>query len=180
MDCLEGRGPADVMELVDRLGAWMLVASGLTDSVEEGETLCRRAVSSGKALELFLANVARQGGDVAKLHALRGRYRSPFSAELKAGSSGFILSIDAWKIDTAGVHLGVGRNTTSDSVSSDVGFIFNKKKGDAVTEGDLVATVYGKDRESLEPAMALSREALCIAADRPALSSAILEELSAS
>ncbi|MDP2790402.1 MAG: thymidine phosphorylase [Rectinemataceae bacterium] len=180
LDCLEGRGPADVMELVDRLGAWMLVASGLAGSVEEGETLCRGAVSSGKARELFLANVARQGGDVKKLHALRGLYRSPFKAELRAGSSGWIQSIDAWKIGAAGVHLGVGRNTTGDSVSPDVGFIFDKKKGDAVAEGDLVATVYGKDRESLEPAMALSREALRIAADKPAISSTILEELSAS
>ena len=180
MDCLEGRGPADVMELVDRLGAWMLVASGLALSVEEGEAQCRKAVSSGKARELFLANVARQGGDAAKLESLRGHYRSPFSAELRAGSSGWIHSIDAWKIGVAGVHLGVGRNTTGDSVNPDVGFIFEKKKGDAVTEGDLVATVYGKDRESLEPAMALSREALRIAADKPAISSTILEELSAS
>ena len=180
LDCLEGRGPADVMELVDRLGAWMLVASGLADSVEEGEALCRRAVSSGEARELFLANVARQGGDVAKLEALRGHYRSPFRAELRAGSSGWISSIDAWKIGAAGVHLGVGRNTTSDSVSPDVGFIFERKKGDAVAEDDLVATIYGKDRESLEPAMTLAREALRIAADKPAVSSTILEELSAS
>ncbi len=180
LDCLEGRGPADVMELVDRLGAWMLVASGLAGSIGEGEALCRRAVSSGKARELFLANVARQGGDQAKLEALRGKYRSPFSAELRAGSSGWIHSIDAWKIGAAGVHLGVGRNTTSDSVSPDVGFIFNRKKGDAVAEGDLVATVYGKNSESLEPAMALSREALRIAPDKPAISSTILEELSAS
>ncbi|PKL06149.1 MAG: thymidine phosphorylase [Spirochaetae bacterium HGW-Spirochaetae-9] len=180
MDCLEGRGPADVMELVNRLGAWMLVTSGLAHSVEEGEALCRRAVSSSKARELFLANIARQGGDVEKLHALRGHFRSPFIAELRADSSGWIRSIDAWRIGAAGVHLGVGRNTTKDSVSPDVGFIFEKKKGDAVAKGDLVAMVYGKDRESLEPAMALSREALCIAADKPAVSSAILEELSAS
>ncbi|MGB4587120.1 MAG: thymidine phosphorylase, partial [Rectinemataceae bacterium] len=180
MDCLEGRGPADVMELVDRLGAWMLVASGLAGSTEEGKALCRGAVSSGKARELFLANVARQGGDAAKLESLRGHYRSLFSAELRAGSSGWIHSIDAWKIGAAGVHLGVGRNTMNDSVSPNVGFIFDKKKGDAVTKGDLVAMVYGKNRESLKPAMALSREALRIAADKPAISSTILEELSAS
>ncbi|MHB0897905.1 MAG: thymidine phosphorylase, partial [Spirochaetales bacterium] len=29
LDCLEGKGPADVMELVDRLGAWMLIVSGI-------------------------------------------------------------------------------------------------------------------------------------------------------
>ncbi|MCE5256998.1 MAG: thymidine phosphorylase, partial [Spirochaetaceae bacterium] len=40
LDCLEGHGPADVMELTIRLGAWMLVASGIAASVEQGEELC--------------------------------------------------------------------------------------------------------------------------------------------
>ena len=180
MDCLEGRGPADVMELVYRLGAWMLVASGKAGSVAEGEATCARAVESGRAMELFLANIARQGGDPARLASLRGRCRSPYSAELRAPESGYIASIDAWKIGIAGVHLGVGRNTTDDKVSPDVGFIFERKKGDRVTRGDLVASIFGKDEACLEPALGLAREALRVSPEAPVSSPLILEELSAS
>lgn len=180
LDCLEGHGPADVMELVDRLGAWMLVVSGIADSEAQGEEMCRRAVASGKALELFLANIKRQGGDVERLAALRGSYRSPNRAELRAPQAGYIASIDAWKIGLAGVHLGVGRNTTADRVSPDVGFIFERKKGDRVAAGDRVAGVYGKDEACLGPAMDLAAKALVIAPSPASSSPLILEELSAS
>lgn len=180
LDCLEGRGPADVMELVERLGAWMLVVSGIAESVKSGEAMCRRAVSSGKALELFLANVARQGGDTARLAALRGSYRSGHGTELRASGNGYISSIDAWKIGLAGVHLGVGRNTTDDDVSPDVGFIFERKKGDPVVKGDLVAAIWGKDEACLEPALKLAAEALHISREAPPASRLVLEELAAS
>jgi len=180
LDCLEGRGPADVMELVERLGAWMLVVSGIADSVKSGEALCRKALSSGKALDLFLANIARQGGDLAKLASLRGRYRSGYATELRAAESGYIASIDAWKIGLAGVLLGVGRSTTGDAVSPDVGFIFERKKGDPVAKGDLVARIWGKDEACLEPASKLASDALLISGQAPAPSRLVLEELAAS
>jgi pyrimidine-nucleoside phosphorylase len=180
LDCLEGHGPGDVMELVYRLGAWMLVVSGLAKSVEEGEAKCRRAVESGQARKLFLANAERQGGDLSRLTALRGTYRSGHVAELKAPADGFVASIDAWKIGLAGVYLGVGRNTTADAVSPDVGFIFERKKGDRVSRGDLVVRVYGKDEASLEPAMALAEEALRVSREPPAVLPLVLEELTSS
>jgi pyrimidine-nucleoside phosphorylase len=180
LDCLEGRGPEDVMALSLRLGAWMLVAGGLAATPEAGEARCRKAIASGEALNRFYANVKRQGGDLAKLAALRGTWRSPHQAELRADSSGYIASIDAWKIGLASVLLGVGRNTTADKVFPDVGFIFEKKKGDPVNRGGLVARVYGKDEESLAPAMELARAALRVSPSAPAASPLILEELSAS
>lgn len=180
LDCLEGNGPKDVMELVRRLGAWMLVASGIAKSVTEGEAMCMGAVESGKARALFLSNVSRQGGDADKLLALRGSYRSAFKTELLAPENGYIDSIDAWKIGLAGVQLGVGRNTTEDSVYPDVGFIFERKKGDRVAKGDLIATIYGKDEASLAPSLNLAAEALRISSNSPAPTKLVLEELSAS
>jgi pyrimidine-nucleoside phosphorylase len=180
MDCLEGAGPADVMELVNRLGAWMLLVAGKAADIDEGEAKCRSAVASGKARGHFLANVRRQGGDVEKFLALRGAWHSPYSTELRAPASGYIQTIDAWKIGLAGVQLGVGRNTTDDAVSPDVGFIFGRKRGDKVSAGDIVAKVYGKDEASLVPAMALANSALRVGEEKPAISRLILEEISAS
>lgn len=177
LDCLEGRGPDDVMDLTLRLGGWMLVTSGIAGTPEEGAEACREAVRSGRALGLFLANVRRQGGDADRMLALRGTWRSPHRAELRAPTDGWIAGIDAWSIGLAGVHLGVGRNTTADSVHPDVGFIFEKKRGDRVKAGDLVAGVYGKDEASLEPAMALARSALRVAPEAPQARGLILEEL---
>jgi pyrimidine-nucleoside phosphorylase len=178
LDCLEGRGPADVMELTFRLGAWMLVASGLAADVAEGEARCAEAVASGRARERFIANVRRQGGDVDRMFELRGRYRSAHSAELKAPASGWLSKVDAWKIGLAGVDLGVGRNRTEDSVAPDVGLIFDKVRGERVEAGERVATLYGSTESGLESALALASQSLEISAEAPPEGRLILEELS--
>ncbi len=189
IDCLRGKGPADLMEVTMRLSAWMIAAggniaagdgaAGLSPDVASATKLCEEAISSGKAWELFKRNVVTQGGDVEKMMALYGRYRSKHVRELRSPASGYIQSIDAYKIGLAGVYLGVGRNKTSDPVSPDVGFVFERKKGAAVKTGDLVATVYGKDAASLDAAWDLVSSALSVGVAKPVGSPLIIKEISA-
>ncbi len=179
IDCLEGRGPADLMEVTYRLSAWMLVAAGVAKDVDAATRLCEEAVSSGRALELFMRNVRTQGGDVDRMTAMRGSFRSKHVRELRAPASGYVRSIDAYKIGLAGVYLGVGRNKTSDPVAPDVGFVFERRKGAAVAKGDLVATVYGKDAASLDAAWPLVTEALSVGPDAPAASPLVIKEITA-
>ena len=179
LDCLEGKGPADLMEVTLRLSAWMLVAGGKAKTVEEGIAKCEAALASGRPRELFLANLERQGGDLAKFLELRGRYRSAYSYELKAPNSGYIRGIDAYKIGIAGVYLGVGRDKTSDPVFPDVGFIFKRKVGDEVAKGELIATVFGKDAASLEASRSIVEESIDIGPDKPLIRPLIVKEISA-
>ncbi|MEI6874367.1 MAG: thymidine phosphorylase [Spirochaetota bacterium] len=177
LDCLEGKGPADLMEITLRLGAWMLVAGGKAADVEEGVTICEKALAGGRPRELFFANVRSQGGDVDRLLALRGKYRSMHSFELLAPESGFITGIDAFGIGLASVHLGVGRNTAADSVSPDVGLIFEKKTGDRVAKGQTIARVYGRDAASLDAARPLTESALSIGEAAPKARKLIIKEI---
>ena len=179
MDCLEGRGPDDLMEVTYRLGAWMLVAGGVAKDVAEGEGLCRKAIQSGRAKELFLANVRSQGGQVDRLLELRGTFRATATYEVLAPASGFIAAIDAYKIGLAGVYLGVGRDKTTDAVHPDVGLILQKKTGAAVVAGELLARVYGKDQASLEAARPLIASAYSISNAPPPARPLILKEISA-
>ncbi len=177
--CLQGAGPADLMEVTYRLSAWMLVAAGVAADVDAATELCRRAVASGAAYELFLRNVKTQGGDVSRMLSLVGSYRSAHARTLSAPADGYIESIDAFKIGLAGVYLGVGRNKTSDPVAPDVGFEFQRKKGARVARGDAIATVWGKDAGSLDAAWELVTGALTIGASAPAASPLIIKEITA-
>jgi pyrimidine-nucleoside phosphorylase len=179
LDCLEGAGPSDLMEVTYRLGAWMLVAGGVAKDVKEGERLCHDAIRLGLARELFLANVKRQGGQVDRLHELRGKFRAKDSYDILAPSAGFIAGIDAYKIGLAGVYLGVGRDKTTDPVYPDVGFAFKKKAGHSVIAGERICTMYGKDQASVEAAMALAVSAFSYAAAPPAPRPLVLKEISA-
>ncbi len=149
LECLQGNGPDDIMELTYELGARMLILGGKASTVEEGIALCKEAVSSGKALKKFLENIKDQGGDPDKLLAEQGKRRSPFARELLAKEDGYI-KIDAYKTGIACINLGVGRNKTTDPVDADSGIIFEKRQGDFVKKGDKIMDIYGKDQTALD------------------------------
>ena len=159
IECLQGKGPADVMEETFALGAEMLVLGNLASSTEEGISKCKEAVESGKALEIFLKNVEQQGGNPAQLMSQIGKRRSPFKIELKAEEDGYIF-IEAYKTGLAGITLGVGRNKTTDPVCGDAGMILHAHSGDFVHKGDLIMEIFGKDNDCLEPALLQLKHAI--------------------
>jgi pyrimidine-nucleoside phosphorylase len=160
LDCLEGNGPADLMEVTLELASRMVVLGGKAKDAAEGRRLCEEAIASGKPRKLFLDNVVSQGGESEKLLSLRGNYRSDYVATVTAAKSGYLSRIDAWKVGIAGVRLGVGRDRTEDAVSPVAGVQLHKKGGDAVRLGETVMTVWGKDAASLDAALPLLRESL--------------------
>lgn len=179
MDILEGKGPADVTELTLAFGAWMVVLGGKAATYNEGLSLCQKAVSSGRAMELFMENVKLQGGDTEKLKADRGVRRSPHHAELRATMDGYISTIEAFKTGLAGVYLGVGRNRTDEAVCAEAGMIIHQHKGDLVKKGDLIMDVYGRDEASLSPALALLNEALQYSTVKPEATPLLYKEITA-
>lgn len=184
IECLQGRGPADVMELTYALAVQMLLLGQEitqvvgTERLSAGQALerCQEALSSGRALELFLQNVRDQGGNPERLMEQVGQRRSPFRREVHATQDGF-LQLDAFKLGLAGVHLGVGRNRTEDAVCPDAGMILHKVQGDKVAAGDLIMEVFGKDEDCLGPALALIQEAVTYASQKPQEPQLIYKEI---
>jgi pyrimidine-nucleoside phosphorylase len=158
LDCLEGRGPDDVMEVTLELAARMAALGGKAKDSAGGRKLCEEALKSGKPRELFLRNVKSQGGDPAKLLEMRNAYRSPVSAEIRAERDGYISRIDAWETGRAAVQLGVGRNRTEDKVCPTAGVEFLRRRGSCVKAGDRIMTVWAADEAGLKAALpALAR-----------------------
>ncbi|MBO4404403.1 MAG: thymidine phosphorylase [Treponema sp.] len=176
LECLQGKGPEDIMELTYALGARMAYFGKKAASIEEGLDLCKKAVESGKALEKFLENIKDQGGDPDKLLREQGKRRSPFHREIFAREDGF-LSIDAYKTGIACINLGVGRNKTTDKVDADSGIIFAKREGDAVKKGEKIMDVYARDDSSLENGCASMEEAVSYSSEKKEKAKLILKEI---
>lgn len=176
LECLQGKGPDDVMDLTYALGSRMLVLGEKAKSVEEGDRICREMVSSGKAMEKFLENIADQGGNPDELLANQGKRRSKNHAELRASSDGY-LSVDAYKVGIACINLGVGRNKTSDAVDADSGLIFEKRQGDFVRAGEKIMDVYAKDSSSLDSGMKSLSGAVSYTSEKTSEKNLILKEI---
>jgi pyrimidine-nucleoside phosphorylase len=165
------------MEVTLELAARMVVLGGKAKDAAEGRRLCEQALAGGKPRELFLANITSQGGDVEKFLALRGNYRSPPNAEITAAEDGYISRIDAWKVGHAGVDLGVGRNRTEDAVSPTAGVQFHLKGGDKVAPGDLIMTVWARDKPALAAALPQLEESVEYSSSVPAKRQLVLKEI---
>ena len=177
LDCLEGNGPEDLMEVTLELAARMAVLGGKVRDSAEGRKLCEDALKSGKPRELFLQNVKSQGGDPEKLLEMRGKYRSPFTAEIKAGGDAFISRIDAWKVGHASVSLGVGRNRTEDAVCPTAGVQFHCKAGTKVKRGDRIMTIWAQDQAGLNNALVDMALAVEYSEEAPKKRNLVLKEL---
>ena len=159
LECLCGEGPEDIMELTFQLGAQMLILGGIAKDINQGIELCRRAVTSGKALEYFLKNVDMQGGNSKKLMEQKGVRRSKFREDITSEQDGYI-NIDAYKTGIACINLGVGRNKTTDKVDADSGIIFKQTNNSFVKKGQVIMEVYGRDQESLQKGVESLKDAI--------------------
>jgi pyrimidine-nucleoside phosphorylase len=176
-DSLDGKGPEDLMEVSLELAARMLVLGGRAKDAAGGRRQCEEALAGGRPRELFLANIKSQGGDPEEFLRLKGSYRSPHRGEIRAAETGYISRIDAWKIGHAGVGLGVGRNRTEDPVSPTAGVQFLKKSGAAVSKGEPVMIVWGKDEAGLNAALPDLAAAVEYAPAPPPKRNLILKEI---
>ncbi len=177
--CLEGKGPADLMELTYRQAAWMLVAGGVCKTAEEGTAKARSCVRDGSALKKFWDNVELQGGRVPELKAQLGLRRAPYFQDLLAPVGGWIIGMNSLEIGLAGVALGVGRNRKEDLVLPDVGFEFFKKTGDRVNPGDSLVRIWSQDEVRLTQALNRLAPAYEFGHNPPAPRILIREEITA-
>lgn len=151
---LDGQGPSDIMTLVERQACYMALAGGVVHSMDEAQTLYYATLKSGRPKEIFLKNIALQGGDIAQFQSMIGTHRSAEFIDIKAKESGYITQIDAGAIGRSGLILGVGRAKTGDAVSDVAGIEFKKKSGESVVAGEVIARVYAPTSAQLSQAQA--------------------------
>jgi pyrimidine-nucleoside phosphorylase len=177
IDCLQGKGPIDEVDLTVRQAGWMLWLGGLSKTPAEGEALARGRLRDGSAWELFLMNVEFQGGDTqVLLHPERGPCAS-FVKSVGASSGGFVRRIDAYKTGVASVILGAGRSRKEDQVLPGVGITLSRSQGDRVEPGDELCLVHGEDETKTAEACRLMETAFTLSDEKTLPGPRLLEEI---
>lgn len=177
IDCLNGKGPADEMDLTFRLAGWMCTLAGVSADPDAGEKLAREKLADGSAWRLFLENVEYQGGDTSVvLDPKKGPHAHVVRA-VKARGEGFITRIDAYRMGVASVILGAGRSRKEDVVLPGVGITLLRSRADSVRRDDELCLIHGETEAKVEEACTLAASAFQIDATRPAPSRRVLEEI---
>ena len=142
VDCMRGKETPDLMELTHALAGTMIFLGKKADSIEHGIDISKELTRNGKAFDKFCEIIAAQDGDISVLENRSLGRESENVFEIKATSSGFISSIDAFDIGLAAIELGAGRHVKEDVIEPLAGFVVHKKVGDYVKDGETILTAY--------------------------------------
>jgi thymidine phosphorylase len=171
---LQGRGPSDVEDLSVWFAARMMVRAGVARSTAEGESLARRALVSGRALEKFRQIVERQGGDPRVIDDERRLPMAASRATVRSPRAGWLTVLDAGLVGRASVALGAGRDRVDGVIDPAAGILVLARPGDAVSAGDAVLELHYGSTARLEEAQHLAESAIIVGDEPPAASPLIL------
>ena len=149
---LNGTGPADLTHESVNLAGNMLYLAG-KGTLDECKAMAEATIKDGSALKCLIDMVEAQGGDSSVIKDCSRFQQAPFSQEVLATQSGYVVSMDTEKCGIASAMLGAGRETKESIIDYSAGIILHKKTGDYVEQGSSLATLYTSKVELFENAM---------------------------
>ncbi|RSI66549.1 pyrimidine-nucleoside phosphorylase [Streptococcus oralis] len=135
IDILQGKGREDISHFICELAQIMLSLADVEKTVEE----VRQHLENGQALAKFEEMVAAQGGDLEDLYR---PVNVAHVVEIPAQETGVISALPAMEFGLYAMRLGAGRAVKSDPLDYETGIVFDKKVGEPVQKGEIVAKVY--------------------------------------
>ena len=135
IEILQGKGREDISHFICELAQIMLGLANVEKTVEE----VRQHLENGQALAKFEEMVAAQGGDLEDLYR---PVNVAHVVEIPAQETGVISALPAMEFGLYAMRLGAGRAVNSDDLDYETGIVFEKKVGDPVQKGEIVAKVY--------------------------------------
>lgn len=159
IDTLKGKGPADFTELVLNLACRMVMLSGIETDEDKAMALLKENIANGKALDKLAEFVSAQGGDSRAVYDTDLLPKANNVYELKADKDGYITHINCEEVGIASLVLGGGRETLDSVIDLSVGIVLNKKCGDKVSAGDILAYVHYNDDKKKEDSVKRLKDA---------------------
>lgn len=145
IDTLRGHGPEDFTQLCMTLGSYMLIAGGIASETQEAKALLTQAISSGKALDKLAEWIEAQGGRKEQVYDPSLLNTASIIEPVYAKEEGYVSKIQCDEIGICSLILGGGRETKDSIIDLSVGLVLQKKTGDYVRCGDVLATVHAND-----------------------------------
>ena len=168
VEVLSGKGPSDVVELVLAQCALMLVMAEKAPSYLAGRRMAKQHLEGGKGLDQLRLLVCAQGATAEAEALLDNPDRYPpsqHSIPVVSTLHGWVSAIGAREIGLVNKLLGGGREDKSSQIDLKAGIVLHRKVGEAVTAGNVLATLYSDKQEALAAAAARVSQAFAITAE---------------
>lgn len=167
IETLNGKGPEDFVELCMTLGSRMLIAGGMANTPEEAEEMLKNVIQDGSALKKLAEFVEAQGGDESFVYHPERLPETSSRRELLSDKEGYISRIVCDEVGICSLILGGGRETKESKIDLSVGIVLQKKVGDYVKKGDILAVIHANNEDKAEEAVCRLLKAYSITDTKP-------------
>lgn len=144
---LQGDVEDDVKEVVLALGSSMIKLAGKGNDLEENKKKILDCIYDGSAFEKLIQLVQKQKGDISYLEDVKQFEKAKYVLPVFASKIGKVVSLKAEEIGKLSVFLGAGRKKKEDKIEKNVGIILEKKVGETVEKGEVLAYIHSNDEE---------------------------------
>lgn len=152
IDTLKNRGPKDLTDLVIVLATNMVLLSEVVNTLEEAEALVREKLTNGEAYEKFKEFITIQGGNTKVIDDPSLLPGASIKLDVLSEVDGYVKAIKSDDVGIAAMVLGAGRETKDDVLDMGAGIMLNKKVGDKIAKGEVIATLHANKDDKLEDA----------------------------
>jgi pyrimidine-nucleoside phosphorylase len=165
IEVLTGQKSDSALARVSRqLAAELLVMSEVCPDRASADQKVEQVLTSGQAADKLKEMIRYQDGDPAIVDDPGKLPQAPVIHEVKASQSGYLESIAARQLGLAALGLGAGRLKKSDVIDPSVGIILQRRVGDPLASGDVLAVVHAADKAAAEVAEQKILEAITVSA----------------
>ncbi len=162
---LKGETKGELRELCLELASTLLSMCHEI-SHDNARKMAENALDSGSAFEKFKQWISAQGGNADWADNTELFPKAQYSLEVLSPADGVIQHMNTAQIGRASSSLGAGRMKKGDPIDLEAGIIIEKKTGDEVRKGELLATLYSNKQETLLNSSIIYTDALSIS-DEP-------------
>lgn len=150
IETLKGRGPKDFVKLCIELTAEILEVCNIAPDIKVARKMVQEQIDNGKGLEKLKEMIVHQGGNpkVIDDYSLLPSADETIDLTFEYDKEVYVENIDALMIGEAAMLLGAGRAFKEDIIDLGVGIVLNKKIGDKITKGDVIATIYSNGKNT--------------------------------
>ena len=141
LQIMQGQGRKDLTDFICKLAQLMLELAGKKESL----AVIYDHLTKGQALKKFEEMIVCQGGDLTDLYRPSS---AEFVTDIIADKEGYIKELPALAFGLMAMRLGAGRAVKTDKLDYETGIVFERKVGDSVQTGDLIARVYSNEKLS--------------------------------
>ena len=146
VECLEGKGPLDLLELVVDSAAHLLVQTRKAKSLALARALATECLQSGEPRNKWDEMIVAQSADLKAFNRkLAKESTAKMVVEVKAGKAGWLSKCDARIIGEVIRDIGGGRLTKESVINYDVGVDAIVKPGERVEKNGVLCRVHASD-----------------------------------